>query len=107
MQQKTLLALKASEDVSEFEIVNIVSQISMYGIESDTVFIDNYDTLFKTLHSGKQYDYIYLATHGCETSWRNISGSLNITWIEFAAMVCHSEVTKPGSIFLHSCCRAS
>lgn len=105
MKEKTLLALKASEDISDFEIANIVSQISMYGIKSETAFIDSYDTLYKTLHSGKQYDYIYLATHGCETSWGNISGSLSVTWIEFAAMVCHSGVTKPGSIFLHSCCR--
>ena len=105
MKEKNLLALKASEDVSDFEIANIVSQISMYGIISETVFIDSYETLYNTLHNGKKYDYIYLATHGCETSWGNISGSLNITWIEFAAMVCHSGVTKPGSIFLHSCCR--
>ena len=68
MENKKLLALKASEDISEFEIQNVVSQISMYGIESEVVTVDNYSALY-TLHSGRQYDYIYLATHGCETSW--------------------------------------
>lgn len=104
-KQKQLLVLKASEDISDMEITNIVSQITMYGIKSVIKTIDSYKTSYNVLHSRKQYDYIYLATHGCETSWGNISGTLDVTWIDFGAMICHSNVTKPGCIFLHSCCR--
>lgn len=105
MTDKNLLVLKASEDISDLEIANIVSQITLYGIKSDIENIDSYKKLYDVLHSGKKYDYIYLATHGCETSWGNISGTLDISWIDFGALVCHSDVTKPGCIFLHSCCR--
>ncbi len=61
--------------------------------------------MYNTLYSGIKYDYIYLASHGCETHWGNISGTVNINWISFAALVCSSQVAKPGAIFLHSCCR--
>lgn len=57
------------------------------------------------MSNGEKYDYVYLATHGCDTNFGNISGSLTVTWIQFAALICASECNKPGSIFLHSCCR--
>jgi len=102
---KTMLVLKASEDVSSAEIDNVVTQTKMYGIEHDIYEIRSIDDLFDALNTGKRYDYLFLATHGCETSWGNISGTLNVKWIDFAALVCMSGVTKPGSVFLHSCCR--
>ncbi|MBL7933283.1 MAG: hypothetical protein JNL60_15360 [Bacteroidia bacterium] len=77
----------------------------MCRIESEIVKVTDYEALYNALHSGKSYDYIYLATHGREISFGNISGTLDITWLQFAALVCHGEVSKPGCIFLHSCCR--
>ncbi|MBV4356500.1 hypothetical protein [Pinibacter aurantiacus] len=103
--EKHMLVLRASEDISNAEIVNICSQIAQYGIKADIEEIDGLEKLTTVFKSGKQYDYIYLATHGCESSWGNISGSVSITWIEFAALTCITDVLKPGAIFLHSCCR--
>jgi len=102
---KRLLILKASEDVEKAEIENIANQIALYEIESDTYEITSLEDLKAALKNGQKYDYIYLATHGCDKDFGNVSGSLNVTWIQFAALICSSECNKPGSIFLHSCCR--
>lgn len=102
---KRLLVLVASEDIEQAEVKNITSQIELYGIKSDQYDIKTKDDLTKALHNGSKYDYIYLATHGCDTNFGNISGTLNITWIQFAAMICASECYRANSIFLHSCCR--
>lgn len=102
---KKLLVLKASEDIKKAEIDNIVNQIKLYDIESDVFEITSFENLQKALRNGEKYDYVYLATHGCDTNFGNISGSLSVTWIQFAALICASECNKPGSIFLHSCCR--
>src|SRR5690606_25624536 len=104
-KMKKLLVLKASEDIEQAEIDNIVNQILLYKIKSDVFEINSLSDLKQALQNGTKYDYIYLATHGCDTDFGNISGSLNVTWIQFAALICASECNKPGSIFLHSCCR--
>jgi hypothetical protein len=102
---KKLLALVASEDIEEAEVINITSQIELYGISSDRFDIKSKEDLTNALYNGSKYDYIYLATHGCDTTFGNVSDSLVVTWIEFAAMICKSECNKDGTIFLHSCCR--
>lgn len=102
---KKILILKASEDIESAEISNISSQIEMYGIESDIYTVSSYSELYGVLFRDISYDYIYLASHGCETHWGNVSGTVEITWMQFASLVCASSVAKPGTIFLHSCCR--
>ena len=102
---KKMLILVASEDINEAEVKNISSQIEMYGIESDRFDIKSEQDLFDALTNGNDYEYIYLATHGCDTNFGCISGALDITWIQFAALVCTSGCNKEGTIFLHSCCR--
>jgi hypothetical protein len=102
---KEMLILKASEDVKAAEIGNIVSQAEIYDIKSYVFSIDSYQKLYDTLFTPQKYDYIYLATHGCETSWGNISGTVDISWLNFAAMICGSSVAKEGAIVFHSCCR--
>lgn len=105
MVTKSLLILSASKDISPFEIMNVTSQTVLYGIEPTKFVIQTKEELKRALYSGKQYDYIYLACHGCERSWGNASGSFEMSWIEFGAMICKSGVTKPGAVILHSCCR--
>ena len=102
---KKMLVIKAGEDIADAEITNVVSQLSLYEIEATREEINSYRDLYEVLHKGVNYDYIYLATHGCETSWGNISGTVSISWIQFAALICSSGVANPGCIFLHSCCR--
>ena len=102
---KRLLIIKASGDISESELQNIVSQVELYGIETDKYEVSTKQELKDALNNGNKYDYIYLATHGCDTSFGNVSGTLDVTWIKFAAMICSSECNKEGSVFLHSCCR--
>lgn len=102
---KKLLILVASEDINESEVKNIESQINLYGIDSDRFDVSSKKELNDALYNGNKYDFIYLATHGCDTNFGNISGTLNVTWIEFAALVCMSECNKEGTVFMHSCCR--
>ncbi|WP_353148671.1 hypothetical protein [Chryseobacterium sp.] len=102
---KRLLVLRASEDIPEQEVNNIITQVSMYGVISDVYDIKSYVDLKNALNNGNKYDYVYLATHGCDTNFGNISGSLNISWFQFGALICATECNKSGSIFLHSCCR--
>jgi hypothetical protein len=105
MSDKKLLILKASEDIHKLEIENIINQVSIYGVESEMFDIKDYNDLKSALTNGQKYDYVYLATHGCDINFGNISGSLNVTWYDFGALICASNCNKPGSIFLHSCCR--
>lgn len=102
---KKLLALVASEDIKEEEITNIQSQTALYNITTERYDISSKGDLISAIKNGNTYDYIYLATHGCDVSWGNISGSLKITWIEFAALICTSQCTNENAVFLHSCCR--
>jgi len=101
---KSLIIIQASEDIPQSEVDNIKSQVELYGIVVSVYKVITLEELKLALKSGR-YDYIYLATHGCEDSWGSVSQELQITWIKFAAEVCVSGVSKPGAIFLHSCCR--
>jgi hypothetical protein len=102
---KRMLVLVASEDVQPEEVNNITSQVKLYGIEHDRFDVHTAQDLYNALNYGYQYDYIYLATHGCDVEFGNVSGSLKVTWLQFAAMVCNSGCNKQDAIFLHSCCR--
>ncbi len=100
-----MLILNASDDIALEEINNIASQISLYKIKPIIRKVTSFDTLFDALYTHEKFDYIYLATHGCDTSFGNISGTVLISWVTFAAMICRSDVANEGAIFLHSCCR--
>lgn len=102
---KQMLVLVASEDVADEEVSNITSQVKLYGIDHRRYDIHSRNDLHAALYSGREYDYIYLATHGCDVEFGNVSGSLSVTWLQFAAMVCSSGCNKQDAIFLHSCCR--
>ena len=103
--KKRLFILKASEDIDVAELNNIVSQISLYSIDSSIIEVESYSQLYKTLENEGTYDYIYLASHGCEDYWGSISGKLSVTWVEFAALICSCETSNQNTIFFHSCCR--
>lgn len=100
-----MLVLVASDDIAGDEVNNITSQVKLYGIEHKRFNIQSPKDLYAALNSGGAYDYIYLATHGCDVEFGNVSGSLSVTWLQFAAMVCSSGCNKQDAIFLHSCCR--
>ncbi len=100
-----MLVLVASEDVQADEVHNITSQVKLYGIEHRRFDVHSAKELYLALNHGGQYDYIYLATHGCDMEFGNISGTLSVTWLQFAAMVCSSGCNNQDAIFLHSCCR--
>lgn len=102
---KEMLILKASEDISNSEIENVASQSSLYGIKTEIVTVDSLKSLVMALNTDKKFDYIYLATHGCESYWGDISGSVKVGWVPFAALICSSSIANPGAVFLHSCCR--
>lgn len=102
---KQMLILKASEDIDNAELQSIVHQSSLYNIESEIVEIKDENDLQNCIYNGNKYDYIYLATHGCKDSFGNISDTLNVSWIKFAAYVCSGEIANPEAIFFHSCCR--
>jgi hypothetical protein len=100
-----MLILRASDDIDEAEVNNVATLAELYKIETTINDIDSYDTLYSVLNYGIKYDYIYLATHGCETSFGNISGSLDVKWLDFAATVCSSGIANQGALFFHSCCK--
>lgn len=102
---KKLLILQASEDISDAEVLNIASQADMYGVKSTINKIKTRDDLRQALHTGTQYDYIYLCTHGDNECFGNSTGTLNMTWLEFGVTVCSANCTTKDSIFMLSCCR--
>jgi hypothetical protein len=100
-----MLILKASEDITDDELINIVSQTRMYGIESKISQVLNIEELKAELHLGNKYNYVYLATHGNEGFFGSQSGHLTIKWLEYGAEICKSGILLQDSIILHSCCR--
>lgn len=102
---KKILILQASTDVSQSEIDNINSQCILYGINPTVIEITTFEGLHDCLSTGEKYDYLYLATHGCEDYWGNISGTLQIKWTDFAAIICSTQVLNEGAVIFHSCCR--
>ncbi len=102
---KNILILRASEDIPDQEIDNVKAQVELYAMEVTISSTLTVEQVKAALYAGVAYDYIYLATHGCEANWGSVSGALEMTWIQFAAEVCKSGVSKPGAVFLHSCCR--
>jgi len=102
---KEMLILNASEDITSEEIKCIAGQAELYSIKCYLHNIASFKDLYECLFNGQTYNYIYLSTHGCETSFGNISGSVSVKWMTFAAMICASGVAKEGAVFFHSCCR--
>jgi hypothetical protein len=102
---KKLLIIVASDDIENFEIANISSQANLYGIVVHLERVNSYGDLYVALCKGVRFDYIYLASHGCEDYFGNISGTMKVTWSQFSMLICYSAVPNKGAIFFHSCCR--
>lgn len=104
-ETRKLLILVASTDIEQSEVNNIASQAELYGIEPIIHTIDSINTLDKVLVETGQIDYLYLASHGCEDHMGDISGTVKITWQDFATSMCESAALSQNTIFMHSCCR--
>ena len=104
-KKRSLLIIVASDDIEESELNNISAQAELYDIAVLREDLIKSEDLSTALEKHKEIDYIYLATHGCEDSMGNISGSLTISWADFASSICESQILSEETIFMHSCCR--
>lgn len=102
---KKMLILRASDDISDAELTNIVSQTRMYGIETKISTISNINHIREEFSNNVKYNYVYLASHGSDSCFGSNSGELKVMWTEFASEICNGSVMEEDSIILHSCCR--
>jgi hypothetical protein len=101
---KTLLILRASQDICEVEIKQIETVAEMHGMATFIHTIDGPGALSKLDTYGTQFDYVYLATHANPEGFGD-DGTYFVTWIEFAQVICPLDIISHNAVFLLACCR--
>jgi hypothetical protein len=105
MPTKNLLFLKCTKDITQHEEELIKSLAEFYGLIVQSYDVSDYDTLKLALNDGHKFDYLYLASHGCENDFSVLDDTQNgIRWVEFGALICKTECLEEGAILFHSCC---
>ena len=106
MERKNILILRACGVAGEAEECdNIKCQSKLYGLEVDDFCPKTNAELSEILFQGKQYNYIYLSSHGNSTQFGSRDGLIGFSWLDFGSMLCESMVMKEDCIVLLSCCR--
>jgi hypothetical protein len=101
---KTLLILRASQDICEVEIQHIETVAKMHGMTTFLHIIDGPDALSKLGTYGTKFDYVYLATHANPEGFGD-SGTYFVTWFDFAQVICPLDIISHNAVFLLACCR--
>lgn len=103
---KDFLIIQAcGHDDEILEIQNIKSLTKLYGMNTNVVTIENYNSLQDALISNGKFDYIYLSSHGNNEGFCNEGETLYVKWLDFGELICSSDCLKSNSILLLSCCR--
>jgi hypothetical protein len=102
---KSLLILKASNDICGAEIENLQSIAHMFGMQECVHQIASIDDFRNGTCSQGKYDYIYLAAHADLVAFGTSDGAITIGWDEFALALCETDCLHLGSILLLGCCR--
>lgn len=107
MACKRILMLEACGIAGEeHECGGICNQAKLYNIEViNKNVVDNKD-LDIILQSNGTFDYIYLSSHGDIEGFASENGKVDISWSEFAALLCSTGCMNDDCIIMLSCCRA-
>lgn len=103
---KRILILKACGSSDEpFECKGICEQAQLYGLDCVCKDVTDNNHLDSILSSNGPFDYIYLSAHGCPDSFASEDGQVDMSWMEFASLLCSSNCMNDDCILMLSCCR--
>lgn len=107
---KKLLILKTNKDVCGDEIGLITHQCSLIGIDAEEKTIASkaeMESTIKSYNGVKEFDYLYLCTHGDKDGFDINMGSVEeeMEWGDFSTLLCTEGVLNEDSIILLACCR--
>lgn len=105
-RNKRMLILKACGSYDEpHECNGICEHAQLYGIEHVCIRVLTNKDIEHILSLNGQFDYIYLSAHGNSEGFANEDGKVDMSWQEFAMLLCTSSCMNEDGIFMLSCCR--
>ena len=103
---KRILVLKACGSSDEpHERNGICEHAQLYEIEPVCECVRDNDDLKHILSSNGLFDYIYLSAHGDSKGFASEDEMVDMSWTEFAMLLCNSKCMNEDSILMLSCCR--
>ena len=103
---KRILVLEACGSAAEpHECKGICEHAKLFGLEPVCVNVRNNKEIISTVESNGAFDYIYLSAHGNSESFSNNDGHVNMSWSDFANLLCSSDCMNDDCILMLSCCR--
>lgn len=98
-----MLIIRVSEDVPD-SYINVLRILNLqYNISTVLFEADSEQNIHDALCSGN-YDYIYFAGHGDESTFSNKTGFM-MSWEELASLIRHSDAIKENSMLMMYCCK--
>lgn len=108
---KSILVLKASNDICGDEVGLVTHHCQLLGMEVYKEEIPTEEALQRVIEKYAaldiSFDYIYLCTHGDKEGFdTNLSGiNIFIPWTSFSQQLCENSILKDETIFLLACCK--
>ena len=103
---KRILIIKVCGNADEpHECNSVCEQALLYGIDVVDTCVKNNQELVAILASNGQFDYIYLSAHGNSDGFGSEDNNVNVTWENFAMLLCDNSCMNEDSILMLSCCR--
>ncbi len=103
--KKSLLILKASNDICGSEIDHVKTIAAMFEMDECEWDMKSVEDFKQSPCLSRKYDYIYLAAHANSESFGTSDGAMSIGWDAFALALCETGCLNPESILLLGCCR--
>lgn len=105
-QNKRILLLLACGSSDEpHECNGICEHAQLYGIEHVCKRVKTNEDIEHILSSNGQFDYIYLSAHGNSEGFASEDRKVDMSWQEFAILLCTCSCMNEESILMLSCCR--
>lgn len=103
---KRILIIEVCRNKPELqECKGICEQAKLYGIETTCKMVKSNDQLKSLLSSKRSYDYIYLSAHSCAESFGSEDGQVDMSWADFATLLCNNRCMNEDGVLMLSCCR--
>ena len=105
MRKRILVLMVCGNSDEPHECNVICEQVQLYGIEYVCKKLKDNNELEEILSSNGKFDYIYLSAHGCKDSFSSEDRKVDMTWDDFALLLCETHCMNDDSILMLSCCR--
>lgn len=105
MKKRILIVEVCGNKTEPHECKGICEQAKLYGIETICKRVKNNAQLESVFSSKRSYDYVYLSAHGCADSFGSEDGQVDMSWADFATLLCNNQCMNEDGVLMLSCCR--